>query len=86
MESEWVKTETIKARNREVQEKTRVLFPVRVCDFGALENWRCVDTSTGIDHAHEVREYFIPDFSDWTNPASYKVAFEKLLRDLKPSA
>ncbi len=32
--------------------------------------------------AKEVREYFIPDFSDWKSHDSYQQAFQRLLRDL----
>ena len=32
----------------------------------------------------EIREYFIPDFSNWKEHDSYQVAFERLLRNLQP--
>jgi hypothetical protein len=87
MNSEWVKTETIKARNREIRDNARVLFPVRLCSFSELDSWRCVDTSTGTDHAPVVREFYIPDFSNWKpDKDSYQREFEKLLRDLQPAA
>ena len=41
------------------------------------------DADTGIDSAREIREYFIPDFSNWKDHDSYATAFERLLRDLK---
>lgn len=41
------------------------------------------DADTGIDSAREIREYFIPDFSNWTAHDSYSKAFDRLLRDLK---
>jgi len=31
----------------------------------------------------EIREFFIPDFSDWKNHDSYQKAFQRLLKDLK---
>jgi hypothetical protein len=37
----------------------------------------------GKDSAREIREYFIPDFSNWKDHDSYKKAFDRLLRDLK---
>lgn len=37
----------------------------------------------GKDMAREVREYHIPDFSNWKDHDSYQKAFERLLRDLK---
>ena len=82
MQSEWVKTEIAKARQREVKEQRRVLFPVRLVDFESLQDWECFDADTGKDSAREIREYFIPDFSRWKDHDSYQQAFERLLRDL----
>jgi uncharacterized protein YjbI with pentapeptide repeats len=65
MASEWVKTEIAKARKREVKEKLRVLFPLRLVEFETLRDWECFDSDTGKDSAREIREYFIPDFSRW---------------------
>ena len=83
MESEWVKTEIAKARQREVQEKRQVLFPVGLVPYGAIRQWECFDADTGKDSAREIREYFIPDFSNWKNYDVYQEAFTLLLRDLK---
>jgi hypothetical protein len=33
----------------------------------------------GKDSAREIREYFIPDFSEWKEHDKYKKAFERLL-------
>jgi len=63
MQSEWVKTEIAKARQREVREKRQVLFPMRLVSFEAVRDWECFDADTGKDSAREIREYFIPDFS-----------------------
>jgi hypothetical protein len=35
------------------------------------------------DMAREIREYFIPDFSNWKDHDAYKKAFDRLARDLK---
>ena len=83
MESEWVKTEIATARNREIKEKRRMLFPVRLVDFNTLRNWKCFDADTGKDSAREIREYFIPDFSRWKEHEPYQEALDRLLRDLK---
>jgi hypothetical protein len=83
MASEWVKTEIAKARQREVQEKRQVLFPVRLVSFQTIREWECFDADTGKDSAREIREYFIPDFSKWKNYDAYQKAFTRLLRDLK---
>ena len=86
MQSEWVNTEIETARQREVREKRRVLFPVRLVPFEALRAWECFDAHTGKDSAREIREYFIPDFSDWKHHDAYQPAFARLLRDLKAEA
>ncbi len=82
--SEWVKTEIAKARQREVREKRQVLFPIRLVDFETIQQWECFDADTGKDSAKEIREFFIPDFSNWKNHDAYQQAFDRLLQDLKP--
>ncbi len=42
---------------------------------------RNADTVT--DLAAEVRSYFIPDFTDWTNADTYNESFQRLLNDLR---
>jgi hypothetical protein len=81
--SEWVNTEIAKARKREVREKRRMLFPVRLVDFKVLKEWECFDADTGKDSAREIREYYVPDFSMWKDHNLYQKEFERLLRDLK---
>lgn len=84
MQSEWVKTEIGKARERETRERKRMLFPLRLVEFDTLREWECFDGDTGKDSAREIREYFIPDFSEWkTNHHAYRVAFDRLMHDLK---
>jgi hypothetical protein len=83
MESEWVKTEIAKAREREVRESRRVLFPIRLAPFETLREWEYFDADSGKDSAREIREYFIPDFSNWKNHDSYQEAFQRLISDLK---
>ena len=86
MESEWVKTEIAKARKREVRDQRRVLFPIRLSPFETLRDWECFDADTGKDSAREIREYFIPDFSNWKDHDAYKKAFDRLLRDIQGKA
>lgn len=81
--SAWVKTEIAKTRKREVEEKRQILFPIRLLEFDVLKKWECFDADTGTDSAKEIREYFIPDFSNWKDHDSYQKAFKDLLRDLK---
>jgi uncharacterized protein YjbI with pentapeptide repeats len=86
MSSEWVKTEIAKARKRETKEGKRVLFPVRLVGFERLRDWECFDGDTGKDSAREIREYFIPDFSEWKEHDSYQVGLGRLVKDLKSVA
>jgi hypothetical protein len=84
--SEWLKTEIAKARRRELKEGRRVLFPAGLVGFERLRDWECFDSDTGKDSAREIREYFIPDFSNWKNHNSYQTAFQQLIGDLKAEA
>jgi hypothetical protein len=86
LQSEWVMTEIRRARKRERETGKRKLFPIRLVDFDTLRDWRCFDSDTGQDLAIEVREYHIPDFSDWKNHDKFEIAFARLLSDLKSEA
>jgi hypothetical protein len=83
MSSEWVKTEIAKARAREIRDGLRVLFPISLVPFAVIRDWECFDADTGKDSAREIREYFIPDFSNWKNHAAYTAALDRLMRDLR---
>jgi uncharacterized protein YjbI with pentapeptide repeats len=86
LKSEWVMTEIRKARKTELKANRRKLFPIRLVDFETIKEWECFDAESGKDLAVEVREYFIPDFSDWKDNNSFEMAFDKLLRSLKTGA
>jgi len=86
MKSEWVITEIRRARKIEREENRRKLFPIRLVDFETLERWECFDADSGKDLAIEVREYYIPDFSNWRDEEAFQVEFAKLLRDLRSSS
>ena len=83
MNSPWVKTEIANARAREEQQKRQMLFPITVAPFYRIKEWKLFDADRGIDGAREIREYFVPDFSNWKDHDSYQKAFERLVRDLK---
>jgi TIR domain/Pentapeptide repeats (8 copies) len=83
MNSEWVKTEIRKARKAERKENRRKLFPIRLVEFDAVRDWECFDADSGKDLALEIREYFIPDFSNWKENDSFEVGWKRLLNDLK---
>ena len=86
MKSKWVETEIFKARKRERSDKRQVLFPIRLVEFEAIRAWERLDADSGIDVAREIREYFIPDFTNWKNHDAFETAFARLLKDLKASA
>ena len=83
MKSEWVTTEIRRARKVEREENRRKLFPIRLVDFEAIQKWECFDADGGKDLAIELREYYIPDFSNWKDHDVFEVEFAKLLRDLR---
>jgi uncharacterized protein YjbI with pentapeptide repeats len=90
MVSNWVQTEIRHARKQEKLTGERKLFPIRLCDMDTLKSWECFDADSGRDIAVEIREYFIPDFSDWnkppkdpSHPPMFEASFGKLLRDLQ---
>jgi hypothetical protein len=53
-----------------------VLFPIRLDDY-VFRGWEHFRKS-------DVLQKNVGDFHNWVNPRSYKAAFERLLRDLKP--
>jgi len=83
MNSTWVKTEIANARAREEQQKRQMLFPITLVPFDQVKRWKLFDADRAIDSAHEIREYFVPDFSNWKDHDSYQKSFDRLLRDLK---
>ena len=83
MNSEWVKTELAHARQKELSEGRQVLFPIAMVPFARIREWKCFDADTGKDSAREIREYFIPDFSNWKDYGTYQRTFERLVMDLK---
>ena len=86
MASDWVATEIAKARQREAREKKRILFPISIAPFEEVKKWELFDANRGVDSAREIKEYYIPDFSQWEQDhAAYQREFEKLVAALKSS-
>ena len=83
MTSNRVKTEIANARACEDQQKRQMLFPIMLVPFDRIKDWKHFDADRGIDSAREIREYFIPDFSNWKDHDWYWRAFDRLLGDLK---
>jgi hypothetical protein len=83
MKSNWVKTEIRRACQQESLDGIRKLFPLRLNDMTSLRKWSCPDADSGNDLAVEIREYYIPDFSQWAIESSFEKEFKKLRRDLR---
>lgn len=83
MNSEWVRTEIALARKKELEQNKAILFPVSLCPFSELRAWEYFDSDVGKDSAREIREYHIPDFTNWTDHAAYEKAFSRLISDLR---
>ena len=83
LQSEWVMDELRKGFKAEQDTGKRKLFPVRLTDYETLERWECRDSISGKDLAEEVRQYFIPDFSNWKDHDQFEAAFARLLKDLR---
>jgi hypothetical protein len=86
MKSEWVKAELRGARRREVKEKRQILFPVTLAPFEQVAQWECFDADVGKDIAVELREYFIPDFSNWHDDRSFESQAKKVVDGLRSAA
>ena len=86
MNSEWVRREIKRARAAERIEKRTKLFPIALAPFTMIKKWRCDDADTGEDLAEKIREYHIPDFSNWKDHDAFESAFTDLLRDLRAQA
>jgi hypothetical protein len=83
MDSEWVKTEIRKARKREHEEDRQVLFPISLIPIEEIKKWECFDADSGKDLAVEIREYLIPDMSDWRNTKSFEAKLKKIIQGLQ---
>jgi len=83
IESKWVTTEIRKAFSRQRSEGRQILFPISLIPFEDLRGWEWIDTDTGRDLAHELRSYFIPDFSDWRQVDSFSDQLQRLLDGLR---
>ena len=66
-------------------ESRKVLFPVRICTIEDIQAWSLWDSDLKLDLAQEIREYYIPDFSNWKDHDAFTAEFEKLLNDLRQS-
>ncbi len=81
--SPQVKTEIARARRKEQEQGRRVLFPIRLVSFEDLKAWNQFDSDIGDDSAKEIREFYLPDFSELKSEGRYQAEFERLLTALK---
>ena len=81
--SKWVRDEIRRARQAEVRDGRRKLFPIRLMEYERLEEWESFFADLAEDLAEEIREYFIPDFSNWKDHNAFEAGFAHLIRDLK---
>jgi CheY-like chemotaxis protein len=81
--SDWVGSEIIRAKAIETSTSRRVLFPIRLIGIEELKRWSLFDSDSGRDIAREIREYFIPDFTNWRDPDSFERTYLSLLRSLE---
>lgn len=76
IESDWVESEVETALEKEREQGRIVLFPIRLND-SVME--------TDKAWAAEIRRTRnIGDFREWEDHDSYQVAFQRVLRDLRP--
>jgi hypothetical protein len=68
------------------REGKQMLFPISIVPYEKVKSWKLFDADRGKDSAKEIREYCIPDFSDWKDHDSYQQAFQRLIKDLKAGA
>ena len=78
-----MRNEIVRARKIEIKENRRKLFPIRLVDFDTIQAWEYFDADYGEDLAAEIRQYHIPDFSNWKEHDKFEVGFDRLLRDLR---
>jgi hypothetical protein len=91
MKSDWVSAELFRAREREQNEGVQMLFPVRIAHFDMIRKWTLFDADGGRDLAREVREYFIADFSQWTDDAillnqAHQLIEALMVEDVQPDS
>jgi hypothetical protein len=48
-----------------IRKTAGVLFPIRLASCEAMRPWNVFDADAGEDSAREIREYYVPDFSNW---------------------
>jgi hypothetical protein len=63
--------------------KALVVAALRLVILRSVPRLLCFDADTGKDMAVQIREYYIPDFSNWEDESSFARGFDRLLQDLR---
>ncbi|WP_437277197.1 restriction endonuclease [Sorangium sp. So ce375] len=83
MNSDWGKTEILRARQRERVDGIQVLFPIRLCPLEDLARWSAVDPVSGEDVAAVVRESLVADFAEWRDPSTFAEQLSRVITALR---
>ena len=59
------------------------MFPIALASMEDIKTWSSFDADIGKDLAVEVREYFIPDFSNWRDPLVFERQVERVIMGLR---
>jgi hypothetical protein len=85
MKSSWVRTEIEHARAKERAKSDVVLFPIALTPYEKVRTWTQFNADIGDDNARRIREFYIPDFSNWNEQNAYSDAFSGLVKALRAS-
>jgi hypothetical protein len=81
--SNWVTREIRKAFKFEKQQNRKKLFPIRLVGMGPIQGWQSFYADLVKDLGEEIREYYIPDFSNWQDIEALDKHIDKLVHDLR---
>ena len=79
MQSKWVKTEIVTAKQQEDKKGKRTLFPVSLVESSKIQEWKLFDNDTGRDLAKQIREYHISSFYGITEE---KTSYQNILGEI----
>lgn len=86
MKSSWVRTEIEHARDKERVSGRVVLFPIALTSYETVRTWAQFNPDIGDDNARRIREFYIPDFSNWRDQNAYTVTLSRLITALRANA
>jgi len=83
LRSQWVTNEILLARRKAKGLGQRVLFPIGLVPFARLHDWRVFDPTMQDYADDEIKQFFIPDFTEWRDPQRYQESLQGLISDLR---